>query len=343
MITLLQESFTHAVMITGFVFIMMVVIEYVNIMTEGMWQQAFRGSLLKQYLLAGILGATPGCLGAFAVVALYSHRVLSLGAVVTAMIATSGDESFVMFSMVPKTAFLISGILLAVGFVAGYLTDTLLKGKAAALAPCPDEFQFHEKELCQCLPLGQIRAQWLHCTLSRGVLAVVLTLFIFGLVSGQIGPPQWNWIKTTIFLLTLVALFIVVTVPDHFLEEHLWKHVAKIHVPRIFLWTLGALFLMHILVDHLHLRDWMQQNQLIILVTACLVGIIPESGPHLIFLTLFTEKAIPFSILLASSIVQDGHGMLPLLAESRLDFVKIKAINLLVGFMAGLVGYLTGW
>lgn len=79
------------------------------------------------------------------------------------------------------------------------------------------------------------------------------------------------------------------------------------------------------------------------LVIASLVGLIPESGPHLLFLTLFTEKAIPFSVLLASSIVQDGHGMLPLLADSRRTFLKIKVINLLVGLLVGLLGYWSGW
>jgi len=41
--------------------------------------------------------------------------------------------------------------------------------------------------------------------------------------------------------------------------------------------------------------------------------------------------------------VQDGHGMLPLLAESRRDFLKVKAINLLVGFLTGCIGYASGW
>jgi hypothetical protein len=179
--------------------------------------------------------------------------------------------------------------------------------------------------------------------LARAVLTVTLILFIFGLVSGQIGPEAWNWIKITLFLVSGIALFIVTTVPDHFLEKHLWEHVAQKHIPRVFIWTFGALLLMHILVDYLHLKNWLQQQQLIVLITASLVGVIPESGPHLVFLTLYTKKAIPFSILLASSIVQDGHGMLPLLAESRRDFLKIKAINLIVGLMAGLVGYFTGW
>ena len=74
-----------------------------------------------------------------------------------------------------------------------------------------------------------------------------------------------------------------------------------------------------------------------------LVGLIPKSGPHLLFLTLFLEHAVPFSILRASSIVQDGHGMLPLLAESRRDFMKVKGINCLLGFLVGLCGVALGW
>ncbi len=343
MITLFEESFTHAVMITGFVFMMMLVIEYVNVSTGGLWQRGFRGSRMKQYLLAGLLGVTPGCLGAFVVVALYSHRVVSIGAVVTAMIATSGDEAFVMFSMIPKTALYLSVILLLVGLVAGFITDITFGNQANIPDACHQEFEFHEEEECCCFPRGQIMAQWKRCSLPRSVLSIILVLFIFGLICDMIGPPAWNWIKITIFLVSGVALFIVSTVPDHFLEEHLWEHVAKKHIPRVFIWTLGALFLMHILVNHLHLKDWMQQQQLSILIVASLVGVIPESGPHLIFLTLFTEKAIPFSILLASSIVQDGHGMLPLLADSHRDFVKIKAINLVVGLVVGLIGYVSGW
>jgi len=71
------------------------------------------------------------------------------------------------------------------------------------------------------------------------------------------------------------------------------------------------------------------------MILAMLIGIIPESGPHLIFVTLFSQGAIPFSVLLASSIVQDGHGMLPLLAESRKHFIYVKLINIGVGTIIG--------
>ena len=67
------------------------------------------------------------------------------------------------------------------------------------------------------------------------------------------------------------------------------------------------------------------------LVGAAALGLIPESGPQLIVVMLFAAGSVPLSILLANSIVQDGHGMLPLLAHSWRDFLKVKAINLVAG------------
>jgi hypothetical protein len=76
----------------------------------------------------------------------------------------------------------------------------------------------------------------------------------------------------------------------------------------------------------------MSTNTFTILILAVLLGIIPESGPHILFVTLFASGNIPFSILLANSIVQDGHGALPLLAESKKSFLVMKAVNVLVDF-----------
>ncbi|GAI25647.1 unnamed protein product, partial [marine sediment metagenome] len=65
--------------------------------------------------------------------------------------------------------------------------------------------------------------------------------------------------------------------------------------------------------------------------------------PHMIFVTLFAEGAIPFGILLASSVVQDGHGMLPLLAESKRGFISVKVVNFAVGLLVGFFCYLVGF
>ncbi len=333
----------HALTITGFVFVMMLVIEYLNVLTSSAWQTRLAGHRWGQYVVAAALGAVPGCLGAFAVVAMYSHRVLTVGAVVAAMIATSGDEAFVMLAMVPKQALFLAGGLFVLGIAVGALTDSILGRRTTRQSSSCEGFEVHAEERCNCFPRGHILRQWKECSAARGVLAVVLAIFALALSTGLVGPPVWTWMRVTLLVVSLAALFIVSTVPDHFLEEHLWKHVARAHVPKIFLWTLGTLLVMHVLSEHLLLEESIRNGKWLILAIACLVGLIPESGPHLVFLTLYARGSIPFSILLASSIVQDGHGMLPMLAHSRRAFLGIKAVNLAAGALCGGVAMALGF
>lgn len=335
MVEITLNSLQHALMITGFVFTMMLLVEYVNVLTSGSWQQKLTITKWRQYLLAAFLGATPGCLGAFAVVAMYSHGVLGLGAVVAAMIATCGDEAYVMLAMIPKQAVLVFTVLFVLGIAAGAVTDIFVGRQKSQQPTHPHELEVHDNEECECFPRGKILHQWKECSPARGILAVVLAVLIVAVMAGWIGPPAWNWVRVTLLVTSMAALFIVSTVPDHFLEEHLWLHVARQHVPRVFLWTLGALIAMYVLTGYLNVEESIRSSRWLVLVVACLVGIIPESGPHLIFVTLYAQGSLPMSILLASSIVQDGHGMLPVLADSRRSFIQIKAINFIVGLLVG--------
>lgn len=79
-----------------------------------------------------------------------------------------------------------------------------------------------------------------------------------------------------------------------------------------------------------------------ILLIAAFIGIIPESGPHLIFVMVYAQGLIPFSVLFTASFVQDGHGMLPLLSYSIKDSVLIKAFNLAFGLIVGSVLFALG-
>jgi len=336
------EVLEKSLMITGFVGLMMLVIEYVNVLSKGLWQDRVVNRKIAQYLLAVLLGATPGCLGAFAVVAMYSHRVVSLGALVAAMIATSGDEAFVMFALFPETALMLTGILIVVGFLGGWLTDVFISKRVTTSHKSSDKLEIHSSDVCECFPTGRILKQWRELSLARGVLMSVLVLFAFALASGSIGPPLWDWKRITLLATTLVGIFIVSTVPEHFLQKHLWEHVARRHIHRVFLWTFGALLVTHLLSTHVHLDGIVRNNQLLVTAMAALVGVIPESGPHLLFATLFAKGVVPFGVLLTSSIVQDGHGMLPLLAHSRKEFFLVKMINLLMGGIVGSLIYFVG-
>lgn len=329
------EVFNHTLMITGFVFVMMLVIEYLNVLTSGIWQRRLAHQRWGQYLLAALLGVVPGCLGAFVVVAMYAHRALTLGALVAAMIATSGDEAFVMLALVPGPALVLMAALFVIGIAAGAATDVLFHRQKIMPAEDCAGFRVHDAEACRCFSHGRILQQWKELSAVRGILLAALGIFIFGLLSGQVGPPEWNWVRITILGAASFALFFVATVPEHFLEEHLWQHLARQHLPRIFLWTFATLLVMHLLTDYLHLEGVIHESPRLMLLLAGLVGLIPESGPHLIFVTLYAQGAVPFSILLASSVVQDGHGMLPLLAHSRKAFIAVKLINLIVGWVVG--------
>ena len=332
---MLLKSFNHALMITSFVFVMMLIIEYINIQTQGVWHESIQKSKWKQYFIGAFLGIIPGCLGAFTAVALFSHGIISFGAVVAAMIATSGDETFVMLAMIPQKAIIIIMILFVVGIIAGMISD-----KIFSFGTGKRKFELHQEEMCNCFQLNQIKQQIKNLTLQRGVLILLTLLLLLSIVVGKLGPQIWDWKRITFLVLSSVSLFIVVTVPEHFLEDHLWKHVVKRHVPQIFAWTFGALLVLNILNAHLDLKQIINANQYLVLLIAALVGLIPQSGPHLIFVTFFAQGMLPFSILLASSIVQDGHGMLPMLAESRKSFLHIKLINLAVGILVGGAGLL---
>jgi hypothetical protein len=336
-----MELFKTALMITGFVLAMMLLIEYLNVLTAGKWQDKLAGYFGGQYVPAALLGVMPGCLGAFTAVALYSHGVLTLGALVTTMIVTSGDEAFVMLALIPRHALALMSILFVLGPVIGVMVDALSRRrKTVAAALC---FELHGPDGCECFPRERILAQWRKCSPVRGILTVVLGLFLVGIVAGQLGPAGWNWIRVSLVAVSALAFFIVATVPDHFLQEHLWGHVVIKHAPHVFLWTFSALIAMYMLTNIFHVEPAVRSGKWIVLLIACLVGLIPESGPHLIFVTMFAEGVVPFSILLASSIVQDGHGMLPMLAHSRREFLLIKTVNFTAGVSIGAAAMAIGW
>jgi len=340
---IIYKIFLHSIMITGFVFVMMLVIEYINVQSKGLWQKNLTKNKWRQYLIAGILGAIPGCLGAFIMVAMFSHRLVSFGALVTTMIATSGDEAFVMFAMFPKTAILLTIIILVVGILAGYLTDKFYKPKKTLEKVSSHMFPLHDEPECKCFEKDKILINLFHPSLYRLTIAIIILSLIAGIATGMLAGNLEIWMKISVLLAFLFSLFIVLTVPNHFIKEHIWEHIVKMHLPRIFLWVFGTILFMHFLMSYIDIQAWISTNMFVVLFVAVLIGVIPESGPHLIFVTLFAQGSIPFSILLASSIVQDGHGMLPMLAESKRGFLAVKLVNIIYALIVGLSTLLLGF
>lgn len=275
-LNVLKEAFK----VTLFVLVMMIAVDFINVKTKGKLESILKeGRKWKQYFVASLLGAAPGCLGSFAGVSLYIHGMISFGALTGLMFATAGDEQFIMLAMFPKTAIIMFGILFILGIIIGYLTDYLVK-------------KFNIKTCTDC----EIK---------------------------QFHPEEKGY--------------------KHYLKDHIWAHIIKGHLLKTFLWTFGALLIIEFLMSFVDLKSITAEYMLWVLILSALIGIIPESGPHLIFVMLFAKGLIPFSVLFTSSIVQDGHGMLPMLSYSVQDSLRIKMFNFVFGLSIGLFIYLLGY
>jgi hypothetical protein len=328
------EVLRISLLVTSFVFTMMMLVEFLNVSTTGLISKWLgKGSILN-FIAIVLIGATPGCLGAFTTVALFIHGVVSRGVVVGSMIAASGDEAFFMLAMMPKTAFLLFAFLIVYGIAVGLLTDKIFDRKGYKGQKCDQGLVLHEEE-------GEKADSAKRTSFREWSFLRVFLLFAFGSVTvgvimGWIGEEGWNWERIALLVTTVLGFIIIFLASDHFIKEHLIHHIAKEHLLKLFLWTFFALLAMELLkFKGQYVEALIQNNAAFAIIVAALIGLLPESGPHMIFVAGFVSGVVPFSVLVTSSVVQDGHGMLPLLAQSPSEFIKIKSINFIAGILAG--------
>lgn len=392
---IILDAVRNAVLITGLVVVMMMMIESLNIESRGMVFKGLRRTKFGQVIFGALLGSVPGCMGGFATVSLYTHRMFSFGALVAMMIASSGDEAFVMLAMIPDQALILFVILFVLAIIVGvsvdFFHDRLHSKKCGrqdhtgcgAETECHDGYVVHE-EHCghedkisqEMESSGGHRRSRRHYGWKRMLMFAGLAVFIAALATGHLGHDHSahadghihdghihteacghhhdeaeihshgidllneDWMNVLFAGLSVIVLFVLLFASDHFVEDHLWDHIVKRHLPVIFAWTFGVLLVLGIGLQYVDIDRWISDNTALMILLATLIGIIPESGPHLIFVTLFAAGVVPFPVLLASSISQDGHASIPLLAESRKSFAWAKLINCIVALLAGFVAML---
>ncbi|MCQ2166703.1 MAG: putative manganese transporter [Bacteroidales bacterium] len=346
---LLEESLLNAILITGLVTIMMMMIESLNIESKGRFFSSMGQSRVGGVLVGAFLGVIPGCLGGFATVSLYTHNLLSFGALVAMMIASAGDEAFVMLATIPGDALWIFALLFGISIVTGLLTDLIFKKKDNMR--CTDDYSIHTED-----ESADVRKER-HFGWKRVVMFVGILLFLAALVTGHLEHEHGggeiheelvgginllseDWMNIMFAILSILVLVLLVCGSDHFVNEHLWHHVVVKHLPTIFAWTFGVLVGVGLLLNCFDISSWISENTVLMILLATAIGIIPESGPHLIFVTLYASGIVPLPVLLASCISQDGHASLPLIAESKKSFLKAKLVNCTVALAVGFTAML---
>jgi len=396
------DFLSQTCIITLIVIMMMMLIEYVNVKTRGKFLVLVKKYPAAQIWLAALLGLIPGCVGIFAVVSLYTHRLITFGALLAAAISSFGDEAFFMISLIPKQTVILCCVLftLAIGF--GYLADLILrKRKVAPTIDINDAFEIHEHEHCHTHTKKEPAFVWKKISLHRVVAIVITVLFMVGIITGFLGhnhsvAENFSMHQTTdvhaleggemwknsscehhhehehnheheyeindahshshnhspfsgenlIFLIiSFSTLVLLLTVSNHFLEEHIWNHVIRKHLLKIFLWVFAIMLVIKLAGFFVNIEDLTYQSwgKIILLFFALLIALIPESGPNLIVLFLFIDGVVPFSTLIANSIVQEGHGGLPLIAERPKHFLLLKAIKFVIAIVVGFLGLWVGF
>ena len=290
MIQIILDALKETLSICLLVMLMMTLIEVFNVTTRGKLFNRLSGSRVGQVVLCAILGVTPGCLGGFAGVSLYTHRMVGFGALLAMLIATAGDESILMLSLFPGKAMAMFAGLFCLAVIVGIITEYILdkSGKRHLKDDrhIDDNFEIHD-----CDEEGHEEHH------EEGFRHKIV----------------------------------------HFFTDHLWKHVIKRHLPSIFAWTFGVLLAVGLLSAYVDIEAWIKGNKGIMILIAVLVGLIPQSGPHIVFVTMFANGLLPFSVLLANTISQDGHACLPLIAENKRSFAYAKLLKSVLAIAAGFI------
>ena len=279
----LLDILKESLLITAIVTVLMLLIEYLSYRTEGKIVTLLRRSKVGGVVAAAILGVIPGCVGGYITVSMYSRRVFSFSALLAMMIASTGDEAFVMLAMYPVTALWIFLGLFALAIVVGLLGELFERRRSSdSSRPC-----------------------------------------------GQFGDgPSANPAPES-----------AGTVSSHNEGKDLRHRMLHTlgEALKIFAWAFGVLLVVQLASNYVDLETWISDNAALMVPLAVLIGLIPQSGPHMVFVTMFAQGLVPLPVLLANCLMQDGHAGLLLLAEDKRSFFRAKAIKCV---MALAIGYL---
>ncbi|MCX7958871.1 MAG: selenocysteine protein, partial [Deltaproteobacteria bacterium] len=265
------------------------------------------------------------------------------GALFSAMIATAGDEELFMFALFPQKAIILLSITFAIAVVSGFLIDRIIPIlKIRTCEECElseihnEDEHFHYFEIKETIEILR------NMTLARFLLLLLLIGSVIFFTIHLLTESEIHSEQIILIIVNLIATFVIITVPEHYLNEHIWNHIAKRHLIKIFVITFTVLLAIELLDRFADLKTIVTEHPNLVYLSAILIGIIPQSGPHLIFVMMYAKGIIPFGVLLVNTIVQDGHGLLPLIPHSLRDSLLIKMFKIVISGIILIVLYFTG-
>jgi hypothetical protein len=379
------DFFSQILIITFVVILLMMLIEFINVKTRGKLLVLLKNHPSTQIWIGALLGLIPGCIGIFAVVSLYTHHLVTFGVLLAAAITSFGDEAFFMISLIPKQTFILVLVLFGLAIVAGYVADWIAKKKnLTQTLTQEDAFNVHHQDTCTTHTHKTAKYIFGKISIRRILTIIAVGAFMVSILTGYLSHNHlisdnfsihtqeechvhhletdnnavghthihsehehspFSGENLVFLIVTFISFMLLLTVNNHFFEEHIWNHVIRKHFLKIFIWVFVITLIIRITglfvdVNVLFYQAW---GKMILLIFALLIALLPESGPNLIVLFLYMDGIVPFSTLIANSILQEGHGGLPLIAEKSKDFFKLKLIKFVIAFLMAIAGLFLGF
>ncbi|KAA2236524.1 putative manganese transporter [Salinarimonas soli] len=283
-----------------------------------------------QVPIAAILGATPGCGAEILLVTQYTRGVVSFGAIVAALTATMGDSAFLLIAKDPPAAAIVIGLCTLAGIAAGYAVNLLhpdglgvLKREIAANLGCgapagADERPSRARRLAE--------AGWL-LVLIPGLAIAILEGILQLDVNAWFGAYAEHEPTKVLGLaggLLAIAMFITRRDPakgyggiDPRVTMAL-PPVRRMIVDTNFVtfWVVLGLFGYEIVAHATGggVGPWLQASEILLPLTATLIGLIPGCGVMVLVTTLYLQHGIPLAALISAAISTDGDALFPAIA-----------------------------
>ncbi len=200
----LIHSFLDAAQLLPFLFLVYLLVEYLEHKNNSIMQNLFAGSKRFGPLLGAVLGTIPQC--GFSVIAaeLFSRRAISMGTLIAIFIATS-DEAIPLMLTHPERLnelLILIGIKFVIAVVSGFLIDLFIRNKPdTPLAH--SHHHFHGN--CESCEGGILRSAIIHAVKIFAYIFIIN--IIIGLAAESISPLLHYISSNTALQALLVSAF----------------------------------------------------------------------------------------------------------------------------------------
>ena len=129
LVHILEHSFLDTLKLVPFLFLTYLLMEFIEHKTSSKVKNAIHKSGKAGPLIGGLLGAVPQCGFSASAAGLYAGRVISLGTLIAIFLSTSDEMLPILISekVDVKLILQILGIKVAIGMVAGFIIDFVMK------------------------------------------------------------------------------------------------------------------------------------------------------------------------------------------------------------------------